>query len=57
VTIRCGFTGRHRKGMSRTELAAKAGISKARLSQLLSSEANPTLAGYAAAVAAGAGTG
>lgn len=32
-----------RKGISRTELAAKAGISKARLSQLMAPEANPTL--------------
>jgi transcriptional regulator with XRE-family HTH domain len=31
------------KGLSRTELAEKAGISKARLSQILSNEANPTL--------------
>jgi transcriptional regulator with XRE-family HTH domain len=31
------------KGISRTELAEKAGISKARLSQILSNEANPTL--------------
>jgi transcriptional regulator with XRE-family HTH domain len=31
------------KGISRTELAEKAGVSKARLSQILSNEANPTL--------------
>lgn len=31
------------KGMSRSELAKKLGISKARLSQIFSSEANPTV--------------
>lgn len=31
------------KNVSRSELAAKAGISKARLSQILSNEANPTI--------------
>ena len=32
-----------KKGMSRSDLAAKAKVSKARLSQLLGSEANPTV--------------
>jgi transcriptional regulator with XRE-family HTH domain len=31
------------RGISRTELAEKAGISRARLSQILSNEANPTV--------------
>ena len=35
------------KGLSRSELAKRAGLSKARLSQLLSSEANPTLKTFA----------
>ena len=37
-----------KNGMSRTELADKAGISKARLSQLMSAEANPTVKSVAA---------
>lgn len=36
-----------KKNMSRSDLAQKAGISKARLSQLLSSEANPTTKTFA----------
>ncbi|HZP18762.1 MAG TPA: helix-turn-helix transcriptional regulator [Bauldia sp.] len=35
------------KGLSRTQLAAKAGISKARLSQLFKSDANPTAKTFA----------
>ena len=35
------------KNVSRTELAEKAGISKARLSQIFSAEANPTLKTFA----------
>jgi len=35
------------KGISRSELAKRAGVSKARLSQILSAEANPTVKTFA----------
>ena len=35
------------KGVSKTELAKRAGISKARLSQIMSAEANPTVKTFA----------
>lgn len=36
-----------KKGISRTELAKRAGVSKARLSQVLGAEANPTVKTFA----------